>query len=115
MKGMIPPTQWITVKETLRNITKSVLQTLFVPIPEDENIQLRTCQVYGIPGTGKTSLYRWFGFEGLKHYTNDNINLIESTNLDVLLDSIEPVPVNFLFLEDAGLETQSAGKELIAK
>ena len=51
----------------------------------------------------------------MKHYKNDNINLIESTNLDVLLDSIEPVPANFLFLEDAGLETQSAGKELIAK
>ena len=112
---MIPPIQWITVKETLKDVTQNVLKTLFVPIPKDENIQLRTCQIYGIPGTGKTSLYRWFGFKGLQHYTKDNINLIESTNLDVLLDSIEPVPVNFLFLEDAGLETQSAGKELIAK
>ena len=115
MIGMIPPTQWITVKETLKDVTSNVLKTLFVPIPKDENIQLRTCQVYGIPGTGKTSLYRWFGFKGLKHYKTEHINLIESTNLDVLLDSIEPVPANFLFLEDAGLETQSAGKELIAK
>lgn len=115
MKGMIPPIQWETVKESLNDITLNVLKTLFVPIPEDENVQSRTCQIYGIPGTGKTSLFRWFGLKGLQHYKQDNINLIESTNLDVLLDSIEPVPVNFLFLDDAGLETQKAGKDLIAK
>jgi hypothetical protein len=115
MIGMIPEVQALKITESLKNITKNVLQTLFVPIPQDENIQLRTCQSYGIPGTGKSSLYRWFGFAGLNHYKKNNINIIESTNLDLLLDSIEPIPVNFLFLEDAGLETQSAGKELIAK
>lgn len=84
MIGMIPVTEQTLIKETLKNVTQNVLKTLLIPIPKDENIQLRKCQIYGIEGTGKTSLFRWFGFECLKKYKKEQVNLIESTNLDLL-------------------------------
>ena len=117
MIGMPYPILPIEPKKiTLEDITLNVLRTLFVPIPEDdENIQFRTCQIYGIPGVGKTSLFRFFGSEIINHYGKEKVNAVKSENLDLLMDNIKNKEVNALFLDDAGLQTQTAGKKLIAK
>lgn len=99
----------------MKDITPNVLKTLFVPIPENENIQFRSCQIFGTMGSGKTSLYRFIGKKAVEHYGEDNVNPILSTDMDALLEGINSQAVQVLFLDDAGLETQSVAETLVAK
>jgi len=71
--------------------------------------------LFGTMGSGKTSLYRYIGREAINHYGKKKVNAIISTSLDELIDNIDSKPVQILFLDDAGMQTQTAAKTLIAK
>lgn len=71
--------------------------------------------VFGTMGSGKTSFYRYMAKKTVEHYGKENVNAITSTNLDDLIGNIDGKPVQLLCLDDAGLETQSAAEELVAK
>lgn len=101
--------------KTLKNITVDTLNTLFLPIPVNENIQLRSAQIYGTMGSGKTSLYRYLANVASKRYGLDSVNAIRSEYLDVLIDNMTSQPVQALFLDDAGLDTQQVAKKLIGR
>jgi hypothetical protein len=88
-----PEIEQSIIQVELQDITKDVISILFPPIPKGDNIQFRSSQVYGIMGTGKTSLYRSMGF----------------------FANIDSKPVQVLFVDDAGLENQDAAKKLISK
>jgi hypothetical protein len=66
-------------------------------------------------GSGKTSLYRFIGKKALEHYGADNVNPLVSTDMDALIEGINAQAVQILFLDDAGLETQSVAETLVAK
>jgi len=91
------------------------LNTLFVPVPADENIQLRSCQIYGTMGSGKTSLYRYIAKKAIERYGIENVNPMISTSLDYLIESMDDKPVQLLCMDDSGLEGQEASKALINK
>jgi hypothetical protein len=112
-----PEIEQSIIQVELQDITKDVISILFPPIPKGDNIQFRSSQVYGIMGTGKTSLYRSMGFFAWLKYFSDlkNVNLIIHESLDVLMANIDSKPVQVLFVDDAGLENQDAAKKLISK
>ncbi len=116
MIGMPHPILPIETKKTLKDVTQNVLNTLFVPVPEEENnIQFRSAQVFGTMGSGKTSVYRFIGKKAIDHYGEEQVNALVSTNLDALISNINDKPVQLLCLDDAGLETQDVAKELVSK
>jgi len=66
-------------------------------------------------GSGKTSVYRYIANKAAQYYHPSNLNAITSTNLDLLMDNMNAKPIQLLALDDAGLETQDAAKELVGK
>lgn len=64
----------------------------------------RKCILVGKPGSGKSTLSHFIGYEAWKKYTPHgySTNVVESTDLDVLLyDGVGRFDVNVLILQDA--------------
>ena len=111
----IQPKTKKTMNYPLKNLTWKANKILFPPIPPGYNVQFRAIQIYGLEGSGKTSMYRALSNVAAQRYGKRNVNAVVSISLKECINAINKKPVQILFVDDAGVQNQTAPEDLIAQ
>lgn len=91
----------VVPSSAIRDVTKQVLQRLYLPIPDGAQVAKSSMAVVGGQGCGKSVLLDWLVERAIEKYGEDNVHVVYCDDIRVWVDLCDTRPVQLVVVDDA--------------